>query len=67
MNSNVTIINWKNNDSINLAFQIISRKSKNQISSLNQENPNKIDDSLNNIKKNDKLKAISKNLKNLII
>ena len=57
----------KNNDSLNLAYQIISGKSKNQQSPSNQDNLNKTLDSLNNIKKIDKLKAISKRLKNLII
>ena len=57
----------KNNDSLNLAFQIISGKSKSQQSSFNQENHNKTVDSHNNIKKIDKIREISNKLKNLII
>ena len=57
----------KNNDSLKLAFQIISAKTKNNQSLLNQENHKITPDSLNNIKKIEKLRKVSNKLKNLIL
>ena len=57
----------KNNDSIKLAFQIISGKSSNNSVSFNKEDYEKKTDSLKNIKKIDKFRAVSNKLKNLII
>ena len=57
----------KNNDSLKMAFQIISGKSKSSLMLFNQDKNKKTLDSLNNIKKIEKLRLVSNKLKNLII
>ena len=57
----------KNNDSLRLAFQIISGKSKNNVMIDNNGSKKKSLDSMNDFKKMDKLKAVSNKLKNLIL
>ena len=57
----------KDNDSLSLAYKIVSRNSNKKSSIIYEDSTHKSYDSVNSDQKNKKIKAISKNLKNLIL